>query len=72
MIGVIMDGFGGSYGYKLILGIEDLQGTGILHGASLYQWQQGGESRAVGRMLSLGAQGIIIMCVHGGILTRLC
>lgn len=66
VIGVIMDGFGGSYGYKLILGIEktcrELGYYMVLHCTNGSREE---ESRAVDRMLSLGAQGIIIMCVHG-------
>lgn len=65
-IGVIMDGIGGSYGYKLILGIEkgcrkfgyDM----VLHCTNGSREE---ESRAIKRMSSLGVQGIIIMCVQG-------
>lgn len=66
IVGVIMDGFGGSYGYKLILGIEktcrEFGYYMVLHCTNGSREE---ESRAVDRMISLGAQGIIIMCVHG-------
>lgn len=66
VIGVIMDGFGGSYGYKLILGIEKTcRELGYFMTLHCTNGSREEESRAVDRMLSLGAPGIIIMCVHG-------
>lgn len=66
VIGVIMDGFGGSYGYKLILGIEkkcrELGYSMMLHCTN---GSKDEETKALNQMLSQGAQGIIIMCVHG-------
>lgn len=66
VIGVIMDGFSGSYGYRLIQGIEkkcwDWGYFMVLHCTN---GSREDESRAIERMLSLGARGIIIMCVHG-------
>ena len=65
--------FGGSYGYKLILGIEktcrELGYYMVLHCTNGSREE---ESRAVDRMLSLGAQGIIIIVCTERILTRLC
>ncbi len=65
IIGVVMDGFGGSFGYQLILGIEK---TCRQYGYHMVLHCTNGskeeESKAVGSLISLGAKGLIIMCVH--------
>lgn len=66
VIGVIMDGFGGSYGYKIILGIEKKcrdMGLGMMLHCTNGSKEE--ETRAIEQMLLLGIEGIIIMCVHG-------
>lgn len=65
-IGVIMDGFGGSYGYKVVLGIEQTcREMGIMMNLHCTNGNAVEETRAIHQMLSIGVEGIIIMCVHG-------
>lgn len=65
-IGVIMDGFGGSYGYKIILGIEQTcREMGMVMSLYCTNGDAQEETKAINRMLSIGVDGIIIMCVHG-------
>lgn len=66
VIGVIMDGFGGSFGYKIILGIEKM--CRQFNFAMMLHCTNGNkdeETKAIEQMLLLGVEGIIIMCVHG-------
>lgn len=66
LIGVILDGFGGSYGYKIILGIEQTcRNMGMMMVLHCTNGDTEEETRAIHRMLSLRVKGIIIMCVHG-------
>lgn len=65
LIGVIMDGFGASFGYEILLGIESeckRQNLSFLLKCSYGDEKV--ESKAVDELLELGVAGIIIMCVH--------
>lgn len=65
LIGVIMDGFGGSYGYKLLLGMEkECRKLGYILLLRCTNGDKDMETKALEEVLALGAQGIIIMCVH--------
>ncbi len=65
VIGLIMDGFGASFGYKLVLGIDS---ECKKHNFSLALRCTYGsvksENQAIDEMIALGVSGIIIMCVH--------
>ncbi|MDO4292902.1 MAG: GntR family transcriptional regulator [Eubacteriales bacterium] len=65
LLGVILDGFGPDFGCRLLGSIEEecrQQGFSMCLHCSCGQVEE--ETRAIGRMRSLGAQGILIMCVH--------
>lgn len=65
MIGVIMDGFGASFGCQVLLGIENecrKRGISYVLRCSFGKLEE--ESRAIDEMIALGVEGIIIMCVH--------
>lgn len=66
VIGVIMDGFGGSYGYKVILGIEKKcreLGFGMMLHCTNGSKEE--ETKAIEEMIRHNVEGMIIMCVHG-------
>lgn len=65
-IGVIMDAFGASYGYQLLLGIERECNKHRLNCILKCTYgSQKAENEAIDELLSIGVSGIIIMCVHG-------
>lgn len=65
LIGVIMDGFGASFGFEILLGIES---ECKKHNFSMILKCSHGnkdqETDAINELLALGVAGIIIMCVH--------
>ncbi|SHO48892.1 GntR family transcriptional regulator [Anaerocolumna xylanovorans] len=65
LIGVIMDGFGASFGCQILLGIEnecEKRGVNYVLRCSFGKLEE--ESKAIDEMIALGVEGIIIMCVH--------
>lgn len=65
LIGVIMDSFGDSYGYKILLGMEQeckQQGVSMILKCSYGSKEE--ETKSIEKLLSIGVDGIIIMCVH--------
>jgi DNA-binding LacI/PurR family transcriptional regulator len=65
LIGVIMDGFGASFGCQILLGIENectKRGMNYVLRCSFGKLEE--ESRAIDELIALGVEGIIIMCVH--------
>jgi DNA-binding LacI/PurR family transcriptional regulator len=67
-IGVIMDAFGASYGYQLLLGIErECHKRKLNFILRCTYGSKDAETEAINELLSCGVSGIIIMCVHGEI-----
>lgn len=65
-IGVILDGFGPSFGCRLLESIEyECQRQGIVMMLHCSYGKMEEESRAIEQLCANGAQGILIMCVHG-------
>lgn len=65
-IGVILDGFGSSFGCRLLESIEyECQRQGIIMMLHCSYGKMDEESRAIEQLRENGAQGILIMCVHG-------
>ena len=65
LIGVIMDSFGDSYGYKILIGMEQeckKHGLSMILKCSYGSKEE--ETKAIDEMLDIGVKGIIIMCVH--------
>ena len=65
VIGVIMDGFGPDFGCRMLESIESecqQQGISMLLRCSYGKMEE--ETRAIGQLRRLGAEGILIMCVH--------
>ncbi len=65
VIGVILDGFGPSFGCQLLGSIEaecQRQGISMVLHCSYGKMEE--ESRAISQMRRLGVDGILIMCVH--------
>lgn len=65
MVGVILDGFGPSFGCQLLGSIEEecqRQGFSMVLHCSYGKMEE--ETRAIERMRGLGVAGILIMCVH--------
>lgn len=65
MIGVILDGFGPSFGCQLLSSIEEecqQQGFSMVLHCSYGKMEE--ETRAIGQMRQMGVSGILIMCVH--------
>jgi DNA-binding LacI/PurR family transcriptional regulator len=64
-IGVIMDAFGASYGYQLLLGIERECNKHKLNFILKCTYgSKRAEIEAINELLGIGVSGIIIMCVH--------
>jgi len=64
-IGVIMDAFGASYGYQLLLGIErECKKHHLGFMLKCTYGSKKSETEAIDELLNLGVSGIIIMCVH--------
>jgi DNA-binding LacI/PurR family transcriptional regulator len=64
-IGVVMDAFGASYGYQLLLGIErECQKQKLSFILKCTYGSKEEETEAIDELLNLGVAGIIIMCVH--------
>ncbi len=64
-IGVIMDAFGASYGYQLLLGIErECKKHKLSFILKCTYGSKKVETEAIDELLSIGVCGIIIMCVH--------
>ncbi len=64
-IGVIMDAFGASYGYQLLLGIErECKKHKLEFILKCTYGSKKSETEAIEELLSIGVSGIIIMCVH--------
>ncbi len=65
VIGVIMDAFGASYGYQLLLGIErECKARDLNFILKCTYGSKEAEIAAMNELLELGVSGIIIMCVH--------
>lgn len=65
IIGVIMDAFGASYGYQLLLGIErECCKQKLNFVLKCTYGSKNAEIEAINELLSIGVYGIIIMCVH--------
>lgn len=65
VIGLILDGFGASFGHKLILGVEKQCKTFDVSVALRCTYgSKEAENHAIDEMLELGVSGILIMCVH--------
>jgi DNA-binding LacI/PurR family transcriptional regulator len=65
IIGVIMDAFGASYGYQLLLGIErECKEQNLNFILKCTYGSKDAEIEAINELLDVGASGIIIMCVH--------
>lgn len=64
-IGVIMDAFGASYGYQLLLGIErECKKHKLNFILKCTYGSKKSETEAIEELLNIGVSGIIIMCVH--------
>jgi DNA-binding LacI/PurR family transcriptional regulator len=64
-IGVIIDAFGASYGYQLLLGIErECNKQKLNFILKCTYGSKEAEIEAINELLSIGVAGIIIMCVH--------
>lgn len=64
-IGVIMDAFGASYGYQLLLGIErECKKHNLNFILKCTYGSKKSETEAIEELLNIGVSGIIIMCVH--------
>lgn len=65
VIGLIMDGFGASFGHKLVLSIEsECKRNNISLALRCTYGSIDAENQAIDEMIALGVSGIIIMCVH--------
>ncbi|MGB8453646.1 MAG: substrate-binding domain-containing protein [Anaerocolumna sp.] len=65
LIGVIMDSFGDSYGYKILLGMEqECKKHGISMVLKCSYGSKEEETKSIDKLLDIGVDGIIIMCVH--------
>jgi len=65
LIGVIMDGFGASYGYEIIHGIaQECRRHNVNFVLRLSYGSKEEETNAINDLIALGVAGIIIMCVH--------
>lgn len=65
LIGVVMDSFGDSYGYKILIGMEqECKKHGISMILKCSYGSKEEETKAIDEMLDIGVKGIIIMCVH--------
>jgi len=65
VIGVIMDAFGASYGYQLLLGIErECKEQDLNFILKCTYGSKEAEIEAINELLDIGVSGIIIMCVH--------
>ncbi len=65
LIGVIMDSFGDSYGYKILLGMEqECKEQGISMVLKCSYGSKAEETKSIDKLLDIGVDGIIIMCVH--------
>ena len=66
LVGVVMDAFGPVFGIEILLGIEfecRKRGYDMLLKCTYGDMEE--ENRAVRRMVELGVEGIILMCVQG-------
>ncbi|MCI9438187.1 MAG: GntR family transcriptional regulator [Lachnospiraceae bacterium] len=66
LIGVVLDGFGAAYGSDIVNGIERECRKRNYH--MILKCTYGNmaeESRAIGELIALGVEGIILMCVQG-------
>jgi DNA-binding LacI/PurR family transcriptional regulator len=64
-IGVIMDAFGASYGYQLLLGVErECKRQKLNFILKCTYGSKEAEIEAINELLRIGISGIIIMCVH--------
>ncbi len=65
LIGIIMDSFGDSYGYKILLGMEqECKKHGLCMVLKCSYGHKEEETISIDKLLEIGADGIIIMCVH--------
>ncbi|HJC57759.1 MAG TPA: substrate-binding domain-containing protein [Candidatus Eisenbergiella intestinipullorum] len=65
LVGVIMDGFGPSFGCELLVNLElECRRQGFLMLLRCTNGNMEEEVRALDELLSAGADGILIMCVH--------
>ncbi len=65
LIGVVMDSFGDSYGYKILLGMEqECKKQGISMVLKCSYGSKDEETASIDKLLDIGVSGLIIMCVH--------
>jgi len=65
LIGVIMDGFGASYGYEILHGIiQECRNHNANFILRLTYGSKEEETNAINELIALGVSGIVIMCVH--------
>ncbi len=65
LIGVVMDSFGDSYGYKILLGMEqECRQQGICMVLKCSYGSKEEETKSIDKLMAVGINGLIIMCVH--------
>lgn len=65
LIGVVMDGFGASFGYEILHGIiQECRNQNLNFILRLSYGRKEEETIAINDLVALGVSGIIIMCVH--------
>lgn len=65
LIGVVMDSFGDSYGYKILLGMEqECKKHGFCMVLKCSYGSKEEETKSIDKLLDIGVCGLIIMCVH--------